>query len=100
MAKANRWMALGAVGFLALLAACGPSSAPKGKKAPPPEVFWRCRGDGYRTNLAALTVRQMMGSNQYRYVEGDMPHYLLKCPACGRMEMEQIMLTPEGEVRP
>ena len=88
------------VGMFALLAAgvsgCKPKVHPA-DAAKGYDVFWRCRKDGATTNWSALEVRQMMGEGKYRQEETPLPIFLLPCPKCGKMEMEQVFTSPPAE---
>jgi hypothetical protein len=78
----------------AMLGACHKGSQAKANGGAEP--VWKCRVDGTVTNWSALQVRQMMGSNDYRAVETPLTVFLLKCPKCGKYEMEQVMTSTKG----
>ena len=51
---------------------------------------WRCRADGYETNLAPEEVSQLFTADKWRLDPTNMSVKLFACPKCGKIELEQI----------
>lgn len=61
--------------------------------------IWRCRGNGFETNLTPEQVGAAMSSGRTRRDPANPYIELLPCPDCGKVELESITKTPTGEVK-
>ena len=67
--------------------------------APPPghSQTWRCRADGYETNMTPAEILAQIKEKRTRRDRKDPVLELFTCPKCGKQELEVITRTPSGE---
>lgn len=62
-------------------------------------VTWRCRGDGYETNLTVREIDQLFTDNKWRLDPNNMAIKLVACPKCGKIQLEQMSIPVSQESR-
>lgn len=67
---------------------------------PPPgySASWRCRATGFETNLIPDAVVDLVREGKMRSDPARPLITLLRCPDCGKLELEPVTITPQGRV--
>ena len=53
-------------------------------------VIWRCRADGYETNLTVAEIDKFFADGKWRLDATNAAVKLVECPKCGKIELEQL----------
>ncbi len=75
----------------------GPTTAEK--IAARNRVTWRCRADGYETNLTVAEIDRLFNDGKWRFDATNMAVKLVACPKCGQIELEQISIRVDPAAR-
>jgi hypothetical protein len=67
---------------------------------PPPgySATWQCRATGFETNMPPDEAARLITAGQARSDAKNPLITLLRCPDCGKLDLEPVTITPEGKV--
>ena len=61
---------------------------------------WRCRADGFVTNLTLAEIDRIYAEGKTRSDPNNLAIKLYACPKCGKLELEQTAVPVQTENRP